>query len=80
MYTILLSCPSIVESVYQWVIKINENVEDIGYHIERLTSGVKDSVEPLLPPLIVQYNNEMNSIKVTSENSNIFCGEICDNV
>lgn len=53
-----------VESTYQWVIQINENIEDIGYHVERLTSGVKDSIEPLPPPQIVQYNNKMNAIKV----------------
>ena len=53
-----------MEHVFQWLDKINDNIEDIAYHVDRITSGAEDIISPIAPPQMIQYNTKMNSIKV----------------
>ena len=53
-----------VENVFQWIDKINENIEGIAYNVERITVGTDDVLSPLAPTLMIQYNTKMNSVKV----------------
>ena len=53
-----------VENVFQWIDKINENIEGIAYNVERITVGTDDVLSPLAPTLKIQYNTKMNSVKV----------------
>ena len=53
-----------VENVFQWIDKINENIEGIAYNVERITVGTDDVLSPLEPTLMIQYNTKMNSVKV----------------
>ena len=53
-----------VENVFQWIDKINENIEGIAYNVERITVGTDDVLSPLEPTLMIFTKNGDFSVHI----------------